>query len=229
MVIDASGISVYGERFNIYGDDDALVGKLYESFDDLLLTTPRADANLVLRSEDGDIELFPDGGHDILPGNTGEDDLGNNTDYFDTIECVTLDDSHSPVRQVASPLQALRGMSTKRKHLTLEDADRIGLGKHVKAEITKHGGEMDVYDKDIDTFPEEILDFATEEDYMKGHKVYDKKLARYKDELKRGKNPKKPIWREPHTRVKVFDEMWLMIRAIQELADKVEEIDAKIH
>jgi len=233
IVEDATGIHVYGEKLDFYNDDDDYRGYLKGYSGGLRLSSgpgaylALAGADVMYISTDaGDIELDPDGG-DVIPGDTGETDLGSNTDYWDTIECVTLDDSHSPVKQVQSPLSALCKMNTKRKRLTLKKAK--GLGKRVLAEVSKNGGAMDVDDKDIDTFPDEILDLPTAEDYDKAKKVYQRRQKRYKESLLTGKPCRKPELGIPHTRVKVFDEIWLMIRATQELNEKVDKLDAKIH
>ena len=230
VIIGDTYITLKGETLRFWGDNYA--GYIKEDSDSIKV---RATEYLVLSGQDGveietdgsgDIEMAPAGG-DVYPGDPGVDDFGTNTDYWDTIECVTLDDSHSPVRQVQSPLSALCKMNTKRKRLTLKKAK--GLGKRVLAEVSQNGGAMDVDDKDIDTFPDEILDPPTAEDYDKAKKRYKRRQKRYKESLLTGKPCRKPELGIPHTRVKVFDEIWLMIRATQELNEKVDKLDAKIH
>jgi phage minor structural protein len=193
-----------------------------------------ADEQIVMSTSDSDIIIDPGGG-DFAPYNVGGADLGTNTYYFDTVECITLDDSHSPVKELSNPLEALRKMRSVKKLLTVEEARLIGLGKKTIKMLEQAGGELEVDWKDKDSFPEEILSRPTQEDYEKAEADYLKRLEHYNTiNLKRAKRglgllPKRPEPAQPVISTKVFDEIWMIIRAVQKLADRVDEIETRFN
>lgn len=215
----------------------------------------KAYADMFIDVEGGDLELDVNG-EDIHPSVPAGFDLGTNSYYVDVIECVTLDDSHSPAPNIKDPLQAIRQMKETVRKLTLDDIKREKLGKKLLKEVRKAGGTLDVPWKDKGSFPPEILNYPDEEDFAKRDKIYDRqvvrrdkmarKLAHYREmltyhylspvdraefELKASRLGAKlavPLEKpEPTTSTNVFAEIWMMIRAIQRLADRVDELEAR--
>lgn len=87
--------------------------------------------------------------------------------------------------------------------------------------VEEAGGELDIEEWDKDTFPEQILNIPTKEDREKGLAVYNRRLRQYNS----GECSKIPHFVEPHKGVITNELVWLLVRATQELADKVEALE----
>jgi hypothetical protein len=175
-------------------------------------------------SGSGDIEIDPEGA-DVIPGSSGVTDFGTETVYWDDIECVTLDDAHSPAPTISDPLAALRAMRETKRTLTVEDVLKEHLGKRLRRKVEEAGGELTIAWKDKDSFPEEILHRPRPEAFEKAKKFNAKKRKQFKE---RGHTP--PQFRDvsPVTSTDVFAEIWLIIRANQRLADEVDLLRDRI-
>lgn len=172
----------------------------------------------------GDIEIDPEG-NDVLPGSSGTTDLGTESTYWDAIECVTLDDSHSPAPFIDNPLAALRAMRETTRTLTIDDVLNEHLGKRLKRMVEEAGGTLTIRWKDKESFPEEILHRPRPEAFEKAKKFNAKKRKQFKE---RGHTP--PHFRDvfPVTSTDVFAEIWMIIRANQQLADEVDLLRDRI-
>lgn len=226
VVIDVNGITIKNEYLRLFYNTN-LRGYVRGYEDSLSLVCAAGigfdlygqDYSLIRTTSD-DIEIDPDGGN-IIPGSIGGTDIGTESEYFGTIECVTLDDSHSPAPAIPNPLEELRKMSTKFRRITLKEVDKEHLGKHFRKKVMDAGGVLDFEEKDKSTFPPEILHFPTQEAYDKAEHIYQRRLRQYAER----RRSKKPVKGVPIISTSVFDEIWLIIRAIQQLADRVETIE----
>jgi len=188
-----------------------------------------SDAAKVTIAAGEDIYLNPDmssgTAHGVIyPVNSGYASFGTSSQYYNNIYCCYLKDTCSPMRQSANPLEALRKMNTKRIMLSLEDADKKAMGGQLRKRIIDAGGVLELDDTDKSTFPEEILEYPQQKDIDHYIPLYEKQMR----DFRQGKRRVRPT--EPHMgpATDVFAEIWLIVRAIQELAGKVEELEAKI-
>jgi hypothetical protein len=237
VILDSNGIRIYGDLLGFF-ISTTVIGSIYpvstalriqsstskditiQSGDDMLVSANNGSLELTASA---DIEIDP-WGNDIRPGTAGVTDIGTDSDYFDVIECVTLDDAHSPAPAILKPLEVLRRMSTKHRTITLKEADKEHLGKRFRRKIEEAGGTLEFDEKDKSTFPLEILNIPIQANYDKAERVYQQRLNLYA----KGIRARKPIKGVPVTSTSVFDEVWLLVRAVQELADKVDELEVKI-
>ena len=157
----------------------------------------------------------------ISPASAAGLDLGSDTLYFDGVYYKTLTDKGCPAPLFKNPLADLRGMQIKKRTITLEDVEKEAMGKRAKRRVEKAGGSLEAEEWDKDTFPEEILNIPTEEDKTEAIKEHQVLLGLYN----KGKLKTKPVYREPQTGVVTNDLVWLLVKANQQLADRVEVLE----
>jgi len=194
-------------------------------------------------------------GTTIRPTDPAGLNLGSATNYYDTVHCVALN-YKCPLPIIDNPLRKLRQMKEIDRLVTLEDVDKEHLGRITRRKVKKAGGSLTLPFEDKDSFPIEILDIPDEEDYKEADEAHNINLQRrqrlqdtmeahikeletevnferrehlVKDIDRIEKRLKEPMVKyEPATGVSASGQIWLLIKAVQELADKVEALEARL-
>lgn len=199
-----------------------LITAYYSGSADFSRITVDGGGDIDLYSYD-DIFLDPQGtGTWVYPGSSANTNLGSNSVYYDEVNCLELDLTHSPTPMIDDPLEAVRGMKKHKKIITLETVKNEGLGRRIRKQVQEGNGRIEIDWSDKSTFPPQILNFPVMEDYDEAERVYQKLRTRA---TQRGKNPDDVIKPEPMVTTSVSSHLWLLTEAIQQLADRVEELE----
>jgi hypothetical protein len=81
----------------------------------------------------------------INPYSVGTCDLGTSVKYFNEINYKTLTDRGCPMPMVDSALDSIKNMRTKKRKMTIEDADKEGMGSRAKKRILKSTNKEFIY------------------------------------------------------------------------------------
>ena len=190
----------------------------------------------------------------LRPAEAAGMDLGSATYYFNAVNYKTLEDRGCPVPILLNPLEKLLAMKTKKRFITLEDVGKEGMGSRARKMVEAAGGQGEFDEWDRETFPPELLIHPTEKDYKERDEMHKKNLKRrkklrallvkFKEALPNERNKirqdtfirkiaelegrlAKPLIKpEPKIGVNVTNQISLMVKAIQELADEVETLKA---
>lgn len=170
----------------------------------------------------GDLVMAP-GGYDVVPLVEGTD-LGTSDDYWDAIHYENLWQEGCPSAVFNQALNLIKKMTMRVRTMSLADAEQEGLGKRSKAQIVALGGDkhpVEVSEWDLGTFPREIVGFPTEEETRRSGLFHKDKLARYA----KGELSKKPLKRKVHGSINTNELIKLLLRGVQELTQRMEELE----
>ncbi len=244
VVLNSDGIKVSGVSggvgtINFYDGSNNLCGYLYGYTNTDQHLTLLADEGLVLSAGgtlpalsvgDGNIYLLAStgviistGGNVVRPANAGLSDLGTVTYYWNNIMYKVLVDCGCPVPSVTSPIEAIKKIKTKFRRLTLEDVENENMGSRAKDRVLKNpGGEFE--ELDLDSFPEELLLRPTDADFKVADEHYKADIARAVEKNKNVNSVKKYM---PKVGLCTNDLVYLQTKAIQELINRVEMLEAR--
>jgi len=165
----------------------------------------------------------------VYPSTVGDVDLGNATYYFDEVNHKVLTDRGCPLPDTSSALAKICKMNTKKRWLTEQDAINEGMGKRALKRIRDAGGQGEFEERDLSTFPPEIIAAVRAEERELSRELYNEKRKEYEDWKADPRDnipqPKEPIWIEPHDGVVLNELIWFLVKATQELANKVDKLE----
>jgi len=180
--------------------------------------------------------------------------LGSSTYYWNYIYYKVLSDEGCPTPALLNPLDKLLAMKTKKRFMTLKDVEKEGMGSRARDLVEAAGGQGEFEEWDRDTFPPEIMIYPTEEAYRERDEIHKRNINRKKRlgrtlqhlreallvETKQARRQNieekiteleerlaKPLIKpEPKIGVSTTDQISLIVKAVQELANKVEILEA---
>lgn len=160
-------------------------------------------------------------GRSIYPANVSYD-LGSATYYWDDVNYTDLFDRASAKPIFDSYTDVIKRIKIKKRRITIEQAEKEGMGKRTIKRIKKYGGKIEEFD--LDTFPEDLLDIPTQEDYNKAEQRY-KEISEYDGE---GKETLLPIIKlTPKIGKSLNDLVYVILRSQQDIICRIETLEAK--
>lgn len=212
IMLDSSGLTIYGQVLKFYS------GATYVGVAGAYSTTA-----MWMGAVAGSLSLLSAGsiyaGRSILASSTTYD-IGDATYYFDDINYKDLIDRGCARPVFPSYSDVIRGIKTKRRHVTLQEAKDEGMGKAAIERIKKYGEEIE--ELDLDTFPEDMLRIPTQEDYDKAERRY-QELVEYTGE---GKETLLPIKRlTPKVGRSLEDLIYVILRSHQETIERLDRLE----
>jgi len=170
---------------------------------------------------------------DLDPLAAGSQDQGNATYYWDAISAKGFFDLGCPLPLIVSSLKQIKGLRTKVRRVTLEDVDKEAMGKRAKRRVEAAGGQGNFEEWDLASFPEEVLSIPTQEeredyylDYLKQENHHPEIVE---SSVQRGLPvPPEPKWQEPKTGIVLNELVYVLAKAVRELAEKVDELEGRL-
>ncbi len=214
VILDAGGVAIYGQLLKFYKDSTyvGIVGG--QSTTAMWMGAAASGIDLSLLS--GNVIYA---GRSILPGDVSYD-LGDATNYWDDVNYTDLIDRASAKPIFDSYSDVIKGIKTKKRKITIKEAEIEGMGKKTIERIKKYGGEIEEFN--LDTFPEDMLHIPTQEDYNKAEKRY-KELLEYDGE---GKETLLPIRKlTPKIGKSLNDQVYVLLRSQQEIIERIEALE----
>ena len=213
IVLDSGGIVVYGQLLKFYS------GATYVGVAGAYSTTA-----MWMGAVAGDLSLLSNGviyaGRSIYPSATTYD-LGDATYYWDDVNYTDLIDRASAKPVFNSYTDVIRGIKTKKRKVTIEEAEDEGMGKRTIERIKRYGEEIEEFD--LNSFPEEMLIRPTQEDYDKAEERY-KEFSEYRGEGWETLLPVKKL--TPKIGKSLSDLVYTLLRSHQELLERVDSLEA---
>ncbi len=217
IILDSTALSIYGQLLKFYS------GTTYVGVAGAYSTTAMwmgaAASGIDLSLLSGNLIYA---GRSILPTSTSYD-LGDATNYWDDVNYTDLIDRASAKPIFDSYSDVIKGIKTKRRKVTIKQAEAEGMGKKTIKRIKKYDGKIEEFD--LDTFPEDLLDIPTQEDYDKAEQRYQQRLKEIKGE---GGETLLPIIKlTPRIGKSLNDQVYVILRSQQEILDRLDKLEAK--
>ncbi len=214
VILDVGGIAIYGQLLKFYKDATYVGVAGGQSTTAMWMGAAATGIDLSLLS--GNVIYA---GRSILPGDVSYD-LGNATYYWDDVNYTDLIDRASAKPIFDSYTDVIKGIKTKKRKITVKEAEDEGMGKKTIERIKKYSGKIEEFD--LDTFPEDMLNIPTQEDYDKAEKRY-KELLEYDGE---GKETLLPIRKlTPKIGKSLDDQVYVLLRSQQEIIKRIETLE----
>jgi hypothetical protein len=159
----------------------------------------------------------------INPYSVGTCDLGTSVKYFNEINYKTLTDRGCPMPMVDSALDSIKNMRTKKRKMTIEDADKEGMGSRAKKRILKSTNK-ELEEIDLSTYPEEILSIPTQKDRDDAERDYQREIEKAQKHNLDISLIKKDL---PKIGICINELVMIHTKAIQELLTRIESLEAK--
>ncbi|MCJ7828151.1 MAG: phage tail protein [Dehalococcoidia bacterium] len=214
--LDSAGLTIYGQLLKFYSGTTYVGVAGAFSTTAMWMGAAAANINLTLLAGSGG---FIYASQSILPTSTSHD-LGSATSYWDDVNYTDLFDRASAKPIFDSYTDVIKGIKTKKRKITIKKAEDEGMGKRTIKRIEKHGGNIEEFD--LATFPEDLLDVPTQEDYDEAEKR-NKELSEYA-----GEGILLPIKKlTPKVGKSLNDLVYVMLRSQQEILERLERLEAK--
>ncbi len=153
----------------------------------------------------------------VRPLNAAGDNLGDATYYWNDVSYKSLSDRGCPLPIINSPLNAIKNIKTIKQKITLKDAIDKGMGDRAIKRI-KDNPNYEFEEFDLDSFPSELLNIPSPQEFEKAGKEYIERLQR-------DKNTPKP---QPKIGIVLNELVYTQLKAFQELAERVDKLEEKV-
>jgi len=160
--------------------------------------------------------------YQFYPDSAGYTDLGTSSLYFDRVYYKTLYDQGCPVPTFKNSIDIIKGIKTKKRQVTIEGAIKEGFGKTGIEKVKTKKGEIE--EIDLTSLPDELLLKPTTKDFEDAERHYQES-----NRVTRENNGdlSKVEKREPKVGINITDLIWTLVKANQELTERLEKLEAK--
>jgi phage minor structural protein len=157
----------------------------------------------------------------LRPSTAAYTDLGSATYYFNEINYKTLTDRGCPMPVFKSHTDAIMGIKTRKRKVTIADAKRDGMGSRALERIKKHGTEIEEFD--LDRFPEDLLAIPTQDDYDSAEQDYQRRITEAKEKKE---DISKVIKYEPKKGYCMNELLYSLVKSHQEIVERISKLEA---